>query len=987
MIKQTTIDRVRELSIVDVVKNYIDLKKEGAVYKASCPFHEEKTPSFVVSEARGHYKCFGCGKAGGVIGFVRDYFSLTFQEAVKRLANDFGITVEYEELSDEERQTRERERAEKEELYHINELAARLYGQALRELGDDHPAYAELVEGRQYSTDTILQWQIGYAPGPSGASGYKPEEWQYLYKELKETGLVKPALQLGLIKQKKGTYYDAFRHRLVFPVWDANGRLAGFGARRLGKGKEAKYLNSPDSPVYHKGEILYGLNFAAQSISALEYAYLVEGYTDVISWHQAGVLNTVGTCGTALTEAQIKLLRKYTRRVVLAYDADPVKGAGDKLDSEKIIRTADMLLEAGFTVHICHFPVGQDPDSFARSVENLKQALKEIEVDAVSFKAEQLLTDALPVQRDDRFNDVARSLAMLNMPVLQSDLGRKISRQYGLDWATMKKLIDNQKKIRERKERLTRVVRKNKVVNLNGQAKVYPFFEEQYKEDGSFKGIYINRFKLIQLLKNFGYYRYEIVEDSSYTFVQIRDNLIRQVHRDLIIDHMERFINEDYDFAGAGCDYVDAEMLINKFYGSLGSYFSKDLFARLQPEDEIIINRDTVDATYFYYQNGFVRVTAEGRELLPYDRLQGSIWEDQTLNRNFTNLPSISLDREYNDPLEELGVMGDFCWKVSGENPQRFFSLCSIIGYLTHDFYDYKLKAILLTDSTLSDLSEGRSGKSLLGKLIGQVRSYCEINGKDFDANDKKKYQDARLDTQIVHLNDVKHQGRNKFDFESMFNDITEGYIVDGKWMKPFRNWSKFLISSNRTINIQGASQMDRITEYEMSNYFNVDHRPEQEYGHWLMRDWDADEWNRYDNFMCYCAQTFHKYGIIEPETINLHLRKLRDHTREEFLEFMAEVKSNLEKTGAPFPSYYNPEGAPIGSPDSAQLTEFVFDKRRLYRGIIEMFPDLEQKWFTQNLFTRWLRLYADKMLGIKKMKEWRSNGVAFFQFAESDKK
>lgn len=974
MISQNTIDKIKDLDILDVIGKYISIEKKGTDYKSLCPFHEEKTPSFSINTSKQFYHCFGCGAGGDTINFVMEKYGLSYPLALERIAQDHGIRVEYET------QTPKENEIQINNLININRAAAIQYFNQLLDTNGNHPAFKELIDKRLYTAETIIQWRLGYAPGTSVNGQFNPKEWQFLSNKLIEKGLFKDAESIGLVQTKDNKNYDTFRHRLMFPIYDEKSRLVGFGGRALGdydKSKTPKYLNSINTDVFNKSTVLYGLNFALQSIRKQDFAYIVEGYTDVISFHQAGITNTVGTAGTALTKEHVKLLSRYTKNIVLAYDPDV---AGKK----KMITTTDLLLEHGCNVQIVGFPINTDPDEFARLNSHLTaNELIKLHVDAIEYKAGFLLSGANELQRDDLFNNVARSIAMLHKPVREADIGKKIAKAHGIDWSLFKQLIASHTEIVKKKEQLNGVIRKNKVVNLDTEAHIYPFFDEKFDREGAFKGVEINRYKLRMLLKSKGFYCYEMVGEDNYIFVQITSNLIEQVQRNFIIKYIEKFLENEYDFDGAKCSYSNAEVVINKFLGSLNSYFSKDQLGMLVPDEPILVNKDTKDACYFYYQNGFVEITKEGRYLYPYEKMNGSIWEQQTLPRDFKQLDDFVIDTEANTGTwDTTSEMYDFVYKLANQDNVRFYSLCSIIGYLVHDYYEYKLRSPLFTDSTISDKSEGRTGKTLLLRLIGQVRSYCEINGKNFDANDKKKYEEVKIDTQIVHLNDIKHTGRNRFNFEDIFNDITEGFIVDGKYMTPYRKQAKYAISSNRTINIQGASQIDRVVEFELSGYFNINRSPEQEYGKWLMRDWSTEEWNKYDNFMCMCAQLFLRNGIIMPGTINLEMRKLKDHTSEDFLEFMKEIEENIEKIGVPWSGYYE-NSLPLSEETKIEFTGFIFDKKKLYKWFLMSFPDWDNNNFSQRKFTNWLQLYGELKIGPNSVKEWRSHGVGYLQFLE----
>jgi hypothetical protein len=618
--------------------------------------------------------------------------------------------------------------------------------------------------------------------------------------------------------------------------------------------------------------------------------------------------------------------------------------------------------------------------------KTLEEYISRYQVDGVMWKAQKLLGD-LPetdIRRNDNVIMIANTLALIPQPVMRDDYAQRICREHNLKYKTIEKLIADATVIQKRKEESRKTVRKNKVQKLE-DVNTFPFFVENVTvntktHETTFKGIKFDKYKFVQLLAHFGFTRYETGEEEKddFNFVRLKDNVITMVTRNQIIDHVEQFVKADYDFAGAGCEHSDSEILINAFYDQIRVVFSKDLFARVRTEEKIIINRDTKDTCYLYYENGFVEITKEGWKLKNYSEMEGSVWEHQMLQRSFTAIP---IDSE--SELSTMGYFADFCFRVANQDAGRFKALCSLIGYLIHDFYETVLKAVLITDSSLSEASEGRTGKTLLAKVIGQVRSYCEINGKDFDSSDKNKYEDAKLGTQVIHLNDVKNRGRNKFEFEDVFNDVTEGYVVNAKYMTPFRGQSKFMISTNKTLNIVGASQRDRIIEFEMSTFFGEHLRPSDYYGHWFIRDWNEEEFNRFDNFMCYCSQMFFRHGLLEPAAINLGERKLMNHTALEFLEFMDEITLNLKQTGVPWGGY---NGVSTASLAGCELHEFAFDKRKLYEKFLHDYTDFKA-WLAMRTFTTWLRQYAEIRLHVKHCKEWKSNGCSMIRFITDDSK
>ena len=322
--------------IVDVIGKVVSLKKTGSNYKGLCPFHSEKTPSFIVNEQRQYFTCFGCGAKGDVLEFVQRYYGLDFREAMEQLADQYGVILE---------QTYSGESLDP--LYEINHMAADYYYKNLRKGPGPGLSYAA---SRELTKETLRDFGIGYAG----------DDWQGLYSYLKGKGCKdKDLLRLGLVSQSGDRIYDRFRGRLMFPILNTRGKVIGFGGRILGKG-EPKYLNSSESSVFQKKNNLYGLNQARETITREDRAIIVEGYMDVISLHQAGVKNAVASLGTALTENQANLLKRYTKNVVLCYDSDDAGVAA-------AMRGMDVLQSQGLNVRVTHVTDGKDPDDFIKS--------------------------------------------------------------------------------------------------------------------------------------------------------------------------------------------------------------------------------------------------------------------------------------------------------------------------------------------------------------------------------------------------------------------------------------------------------------------------------------------------------------------------------------------------------------------------------------------------------------------------------------------
>lgn len=350
MITNQSIDLLRDkLEITEVIAKDVTLKKRGAVHVGCCPFHEEKSPSFTVSEAKGIFKCFGCGAGGDAITFVMKKESLDFIPAIKVLASRFNVQLEEIEESEEDKEAA----AKKADLWKINETVTELFKEQLYELPCDHWAVKELLDNRNFTIDTILEFSIGFAP----------DQWRFLSEPFVNKGLFFPAEELGLVKSNdNGNNFDIYRNRIIFPIHNEQGQIVGFGGRKPSDDIEKsnpKYINSKESSIYKKDRTLYGLYQAKKHIKELGFAIAVEGYTDVLSMRQSGAPNTVGTCGTALTDSHAKLLKRYTNNVVLM-------GDGDYAGQNANFKSVDILLKHDLRVEICPLPDKHDPDSFAR---------------------------------------------------------------------------------------------------------------------------------------------------------------------------------------------------------------------------------------------------------------------------------------------------------------------------------------------------------------------------------------------------------------------------------------------------------------------------------------------------------------------------------------------------------------------------------------------------------------------------------------------
>jgi hypothetical protein len=453
----------------------------------------------------------------------------------------------------------------------------------------------------------------------------------------------------------------------------------------------------------------------------------------------------------------------------------------------------------------------------------------------------------------------------------------------------------------------------------------------------------IDHLKFIYFLCNQGFRRFDI--NDEYIFVKIKDHIIEEVPIHRIQDEVIEYINsiEEADLEG-----ITKEELLSKFATSPAIYFNDKKLSMLGVEKDLIYNSDDKETGYIYYKNGFVICSSEGYKLHGYHELNGHIFKNQIKTRDFTVGSS-------------EGMFFKFIWNISGQNEKRNESLKTHIGYLLHSFYETKMKAVNLTDSTISDNAEGRSGKTLLGRAIAHIKMVCEISGKDFDPTNKHKYSAVNLDTQIVFLNDL----RKRFDFEALFNDISDAITVDRKNLQPFNIRAKMLISSNDTFKIEGASAKDRVSEFELSAHYNADHSPENEFNCWFFRDWDSDEWQGFDNFMCDCLCSYLKNGLIPADQINLDKRKLLNETNPDFIAFMNEKVENGDFK-----------------------LNMEYDKSTLHEEFLDSYPDYRlDNWLRKSgNFTKYLKTFVKYSPGLKaEPRERRSNGRSLILFHNND--
>ena len=441
MIDRATVERIKDAAnIVEVVSEFVTLRRSGANYKGLCPFHNEKTPSFYVSPARGTCHCFGCGKGGNPISFIMEHEQMTYPEALRWLAQKYHIEIREREQTDEEK----REQSERESMFIVNEWVANYFSSLLYDDPDGIALGMQYFRSRGFRDDIIKKFRLGYDVTDRHALANTARSKGYNEDFLLKTGIC--------YRNDRGELIDRYAGRVMFPWIGVSGKVVGFGGRLLDartKGVNQKYVNSPDSEIYHKDRELYGIYQAKKAIAKDDRVYMVEGYTDVISMHQCGIENVVANSGTALSLHQIHMLHRFTSNITLLYD-------GDAAGIHAALRGTDMLLSEGMNLKVLLLPDGDDPDSFARkhTAADFKQYIEEHQTDFMEFKTDLLLKGVRdPLKRSEAINSIVKSISLVQNQILRDTYLHDCAVRMGMNEAT---LINTMNKfIREGREAKT----------------------------------------------------------------------------------------------------------------------------------------------------------------------------------------------------------------------------------------------------------------------------------------------------------------------------------------------------------------------------------------------------------------------------------------------------------------------------------------------------------------------------------------------------
>jgi DNA primase len=457
LITRDTIAKIIDTAQIEqVVGDFVNLKKSGSILKGNCPFHQEKTPSFVVNPNKNIFKCFGCGKGGDSVSFMMEHEKFSFPEALRYLANKYHIEIEETQATEEDKQVKD----DKDSLLIVLNYAAKFYQTQLTETEEGRAIGLSYFKERGFLEETINVFQLGYAQ----------DSYDSLLNDALKNGYNKELLlKAGLIKEKNDKAYDFFRDRVMFPIHNVSGKVIAFGGRILKKSEnQPKYINTAETDVYHKSQVLYGISHAKAEIRKQDVCYLVEGYTDVISLYQAGIRNVVASSGTALTKEQVQLIKRFTPNIVILYD-------GDAAGVKAAVRGLDIVLEQGLNVKVVLLPDGEDPDSFVKK-NGTDAALAFIEKeqqDFILFKATQGIKDIGndPVKKSEVIRDIVESIALI-----QDNIKRQLYIKHCADIVDVpeKILVNEANKIRTRQFKKANEMNQQEAEDINAYTDTDP---------------------------------------------------------------------------------------------------------------------------------------------------------------------------------------------------------------------------------------------------------------------------------------------------------------------------------------------------------------------------------------------------------------------------------------------------------------------------------------------------------------------------------
>ena len=625
MISQTTIDNVFETARVEGgIGDFVVLKKSGSNFKGLSPFSDERTPSFMVSPAKQLWKDFSSGKGGSVVSFLMEHEHFSYPEAIKYLANKYGIEVEETERTDEQKE----KATQKENLFIVSDYAKEYFHKTLLNVEEGKAIGLSYFKERGFTQETIEKFSLGYSLDKWDAFTNTAIKKGYQLEFLEKTGLT-------IVKGEK--QFDRFKGRVIFPIQSMSGRTLGFGGRILTNDKKAaKYLNSPESDIYHKSDVLYGLYQAKSVISKEDNCYMVEGYTDVLQFNQSGIINVVSSSGTALTPNQIRLINRLTKNITVLYD-------GDDAGLRASIRGIDLILEQGMNVKVCTFPEGEDPDSFAKnnSIEVLKEYLNENSKDFITFKANLLVKEADndPIKKANTVHEIITSISKIPDDIKKEIYIQECSRLMNIEESTLYGSLA-QKLKKQNKELSKKLQKKSTPFN------VIPSEKESFKKvDHQFE---LEK-KIIELLLIYGIKEEEFEEISieindegeiSHTSEIVKSKVFEKIYLDLQEDETE-FANEDFK---------EMYRLIIEDFNANQNFKVERLIRKLTPENAELITHILFDSERYELHNWI------GREIYVKDRNQTI---SQIVSETIFNLRRYLISMKINELAQQIKDLKD----------------------------------------------------------------------------------------------------------------------------------------------------------------------------------------------------------------------------------------------------------------------------------------------------------------------------------------
>ena len=625
MISQTTIDNVFETARVEeVIGDFVVLKKSGSNFKGLSPFSDERTPSFMVSPAKQLWKDFSSGKGGSVVSFLMEHEHFSYPEAIKYLANKYGIEVEETERTDEQKE----KATQKENLFIVSDYAKEYFHKTLLNVEEGKAIGLSYFKERGFKQETIEKFSLGYSLDKWDAFTNTAIKKGYQLEFLEKTGLT-------IVKGEK--QFDRFKGRVIFPIQSMSGRTLGFGGRILTNDKKAaKYLNSPESDIYHKSDVLYGLYQAKSVISKEDNCYLVEGYTDVLQFNQSGIINVVSSSGTALTPNQIRLINRLTKNITVLYD-------GDDAGLRASIRGIDLILEQGMNVKVCTFPEGEDPDSFAKnnSIEVLKEYLNENSKDFITFKANLLVKEADndPIKKANTVHEIITSISKIPDDIKKEIYIQECSRLMNIEESTLYSSLA-QKLKKQNKELSKKLQKKNVPFNvISSEKQSFKKVDHQFELEK----------KIIELLLIYGFKEEEFEEISieindegeiSHTSEIIKSKVFEKIYLDLQEDETE-FANESFK---------EMYQLIIEEFNTYQNFKAERLIRKLPPEKAELITHILFDSERYELHNWI------GQEIYVKDKNQTI---SQVVSETIFNLRRYLISMKINELAQDIKNLKD----------------------------------------------------------------------------------------------------------------------------------------------------------------------------------------------------------------------------------------------------------------------------------------------------------------------------------------